>query len=369
MRVDRYFRVFRNSRYPFIDVKQEQEDLTELVEIDDEPFILHPGEFVLGSTLERSAAGRPRRPAGGEVEPRAARPPDPLDRRLHRPGLGRARHARALERRQPADHDLPRDEDRPALVRPAHRAGGAPYGSDGLGSKYQGQQGPTPSRYWRNFQSDPRHRAERASSGSEIVHALRAEGNATCAASSASPTSAEPLKAWGCELVAGRRHRHGRACGAAAAGCDAVIHLVAIIAGKPADFERVMVEGTRNVVAAAKDVGRPAVRPDERARRRPRRRRTSSRTTRRSGRWSRRSKASGLEHVIFRPSFVFGGDGGVLPRLRPAGALVAGHARDRERRAAAPADLGRRRRRVLRRGGRPPRRRRTGRSTSAAPTG
>ena len=53
VRVDRYFRVFRNSRYPFIDVKQEQEDLTELVEIDDEPFILHPGEFVLGSTLER----------------------------------------------------------------------------------------------------------------------------------------------------------------------------------------------------------------------------------------------------------------------------------------------------------------------------
>jgi deoxycytidine triphosphate deaminase len=53
VRVDRYFRVFRNSRYPFIDVKQEQEELTELVEIGDYPFILHPGEFVLGSTLER----------------------------------------------------------------------------------------------------------------------------------------------------------------------------------------------------------------------------------------------------------------------------------------------------------------------------
>src|SRR5437762_12165754 len=54
VRVDRYFRVFRNSRYPFIDVKQAQEELTELVEIEDEtPFILHPGEFVLGSTLER----------------------------------------------------------------------------------------------------------------------------------------------------------------------------------------------------------------------------------------------------------------------------------------------------------------------------
>ena len=57
MRVDRYFRVFHNARYPFIDVKQPQEELTELVEIadDEKPFILHPGEFVLGSTLERVA--------------------------------------------------------------------------------------------------------------------------------------------------------------------------------------------------------------------------------------------------------------------------------------------------------------------------
>ena len=54
VRVDRFFRVFHNARYPFIDVKQPQEELTELVEIDgDRPFILHPGEFVLGSTLER----------------------------------------------------------------------------------------------------------------------------------------------------------------------------------------------------------------------------------------------------------------------------------------------------------------------------
>ena len=53
MRVDRYFRVFHNARYPYIDVKQPQEALTELVEVhEDEPFILHPGEFVLGSTLE-----------------------------------------------------------------------------------------------------------------------------------------------------------------------------------------------------------------------------------------------------------------------------------------------------------------------------
>src|SRR6059036_4016144 len=54
VRVDRFFRVFHNNRYPFIDVKREQEELTSLVEIDDDtPFMLHPGEFVLGSTLER----------------------------------------------------------------------------------------------------------------------------------------------------------------------------------------------------------------------------------------------------------------------------------------------------------------------------
>ena len=58
LHVDRYFRVFRNDTTPFIDPKQAQEDLTELVEVeDDAAFILHPGEFVLGSTLERVALG------------------------------------------------------------------------------------------------------------------------------------------------------------------------------------------------------------------------------------------------------------------------------------------------------------------------
>ena len=54
VRVDRKFRVFHNARYPYIDVRQPMDDLTELVEVsDEEPFILHPGEFVLGQTLER----------------------------------------------------------------------------------------------------------------------------------------------------------------------------------------------------------------------------------------------------------------------------------------------------------------------------
>ena len=54
LHLDHRFRVFRNSRYPYIDVRTDQPELTELVEIGgDEPFILHPGEFVLGSTFER----------------------------------------------------------------------------------------------------------------------------------------------------------------------------------------------------------------------------------------------------------------------------------------------------------------------------
>ena len=53
LHLDRSFRVFRNNRYPYIDVRAPQPDLTELLTIaDDEPFVLHPGEFVLGQTLE-----------------------------------------------------------------------------------------------------------------------------------------------------------------------------------------------------------------------------------------------------------------------------------------------------------------------------
>ncbi len=53
LHLDRAFRVFRNNRYPYIDVRAPQPDLTELLTVaDDEPFILHPGEFVLGQTLE-----------------------------------------------------------------------------------------------------------------------------------------------------------------------------------------------------------------------------------------------------------------------------------------------------------------------------
>jgi dCTP deaminase len=154
VRVDRYFRVFRNSRYPFIDVKQEQEGLTELVEVGDEAFILHPGEFVLGSTLER------------------IRLPDDVVARLDgKSSLGRLGlliHSTAGFIDPGWDGhvtlELSNVANLPITIYPEMKIGQlsfvqmsepsiSPYGTDGLGSKYQGQQGPTPSRYWRNFQT------------------------------------------------------------------------------------------------------------------------------------------------------------------------------------------------------------------------
>ena len=266
VRVDRYFRVFRNSRYPFIDVKQEQEDLTELVEIGDEPFILHPGEFVLGSTLERvklpdDLVAR----LEGKSSLGPARPADPLDRRLHRPGLGRPRHARALERRQPADHDLPRDEDRPALVRPAVRAGGEPVRQRRARLEVPGPAGADAEPVLAEISSsDPRHRRNGL---------RRAEGRPRAARRGTrrarlvrKPERAATLRRWGVRARRRATSPTRRACGARSAGCDAVVHLVAIIAGKPADFERVMVGGTREPGRRGAGGGRPPLRPDERAR-------------------------------------------------------------------------------------------------------
>ena len=154
VRVDRLFRVFRNSRYPFIDVKKPMEDLTELVEMDDsEPFILHPGEFVLGSTLER------------------IRLPDDLVARLEgKSSLGRLGlliHSTAGFIDPGWDGhvtlELSNVANLPITIYYGMKIGQVsfvqlsepaetPYGTDGIGSKYQGQAGPTPSRYWRNFE-------------------------------------------------------------------------------------------------------------------------------------------------------------------------------------------------------------------------
>jgi dCTP deaminase len=155
VRVDRFFRVFHNARYPYIDVKEPQEGLTELVEIDeDRPFILHPGEFVLGSTLERIQL------------------PDDLVARLEgKSSLGRLGlliHSTAgfidpgwdghvtLELSNVANLPITiyfgmkiGQVSFVQMTEPAE----TPYGAGTLGSKYQGQQGPTPSRYWKNFES------------------------------------------------------------------------------------------------------------------------------------------------------------------------------------------------------------------------
>jgi dCTP deaminase len=154
VRVDRLFRVFRNSRYPYIDVKQAQEELTELVEIDDEqPFILHPGEFVLGSTLERIKL------------------PDDLVARLEgKSSLGRLGlliHSTAGFIDPGWDGhvtlELSNVANLPITIYYGMKIGQlsfvqmsepaeTPYGATAIGSKYQGQRGPTPSRYYRNFE-------------------------------------------------------------------------------------------------------------------------------------------------------------------------------------------------------------------------
>jgi dCTP deaminase len=157
VRVDRFFRVFHNARYAFIDVKEPQEDLTELVEIEDErPFILHPGEFVLGSTLER------------------IRLPDDLVARLEgKSSLGRLGlliHSTAGFIDPGWDGhvtlELSNVANLPITIYYGMKIGQlsfmqlsepaeTPYGAGSLGSKYQGQQGPTPSRYWQNFEREP----------------------------------------------------------------------------------------------------------------------------------------------------------------------------------------------------------------------
>ena len=92
VRLDRFFRLFDNHKYPFIDPAEDQPDLTHLIETrPDEPFILHPGEFVLGSTFELvTPARRHRGPTRGQELARPARAADALDRRVRRSRASRA---------------------------------------------------------------------------------------------------------------------------------------------------------------------------------------------------------------------------------------------------------------------------------------
>lgn len=151
--LDRYFRVFENHRYPHIDPAAEQPGLTRLIETSgDEPFVLHPGEFVLASTHERITL------------------PDDVASRLEgRSSLGRLgllTHSTAgwidpgftghvtLE--------LSNTATLPIKLWPGMKIGQLclfrlsspaeyPYGSTIHGSRYQDQRGPTPSRSFRNF--------------------------------------------------------------------------------------------------------------------------------------------------------------------------------------------------------------------------
>ncbi len=124
---------------------------------------------------------------------------------------------------------------------------------------------------------------------------------------------AAALEGVDCELAVGDVTDEA-AVAAACNGCDAVVHLVAIIHGRPADFERVIAGGARNVAAAARDAGvrrivlMSALGVSER---------TKDTVPYYRTKWAaeRTVAESGISHTILRPSFVFGSDGGALPRF------------------------------------------------------
>ena len=146
--------------------------------------------------------------------------------------------------------------------------------------------------------------------GAHVVHALRAREIPVRALVRDRSRGAR-LTAWGAELVEGDV-TDPDSLRAAITGADAVIHLVAIIRGSRADFERVMAQGTRNLVAAAEEAG---VRRFVLASALGLNERSKEQVPYYAAKWEmeRAVKESAVEHVIFRPSFVFGRDGGVLP--------------------------------------------------------
>ncbi len=157
VRLDKYFRLFDNHKYPFIDPAEEQPDLTRLVEVEvDDRFVLHPGEFVLGSTLE------------------AVSLPDDLAARVEgKSSLGRLgllTHATAgFVDPGFSGHvtlELSNVATLPIMLYPGMKIGQLcffrlesptenPYGSSAYGSHYQGQRGPTASRSFKNFHRTP----------------------------------------------------------------------------------------------------------------------------------------------------------------------------------------------------------------------
>ncbi|TQJ49077.1 dCTP deaminase [Phycicoccus sp. SLBN-51] len=157
VRLDKFFRLFDNHKYPVIDPSQDQPDLTRLVEVDpSDGFVLHPGEFVLGSTLETVSL------------------PDDLAARVEgKSSLGRLglmTHATAgFVDPGFSGHvtlELSNVATLPIILWPGMKVGQLcffrltspaenPYGSEKYGSHYQGQRGPTASRSFQSF-----HRTE-----------------------------------------------------------------------------------------------------------------------------------------------------------------------------------------------------------------
>ncbi|WP_040162250.1 dCTP deaminase [Nigerium massiliense] len=155
--LDRYFRLFDNHKYPHIDPAEEQPELTRLIEVGaDEPFVLHPGEFVLASTLESLALADD---VAARVEGKSS-----LGR------LGLLTHATAgFVDPGFSGHvtlELSNVATMPIMLWPGMKIGQLcffqlssaaeqPYGSSGRGSHYQGQRGPTASRSYENFRRRP----------------------------------------------------------------------------------------------------------------------------------------------------------------------------------------------------------------------
>jgi uncharacterized protein YbjT (DUF2867 family) len=146
--------------------------------------------------------------------------------------------------------------------------------------------------------------------GTKVVHALRA-AELPVRVLARRPEKQDQLRAWGCEVVQGDM-TDADSLRRAAEGCATVVHLVAILLGSPDAFERIMVQGTRDLVEAAKGAGAKrivlmsALGTEE----------GREVTPYYHSKWEEEQavKYSGLEHVIFRPSFVFGSDGGILPQ-------------------------------------------------------
>jgi uncharacterized protein YbjT (DUF2867 family) len=151
--------------------------------------------------------------------------------------------------------------------------------------------------------------------GPKVVHALRErEMPVRCLVRKPSATAAQSLAAWGCELIQGDVI-DSASLTRAVAGCDVVVHLVAIRQGSQEKFNRVMEQATRDLVAASKDAGvrrfvlMSALGTSEE---------TKDLVPYYHAKWDMEQtvKGSGLEHVIFRPTFIFGRDGGILPTFK-----------------------------------------------------